>query len=306
MWWPTQRVGWRKTEKENPPGRWGTAAPRPLNTDRSKMKGIHRLILAHGWKGEVNRVHGIIKDLCQYLKISKREGTLLHTCGGFLQICLYGLDHSWEDALNRTIKHQDTIQTINRIKSLAKFFDIFSFGVDAYDTYSEYHVEFVFVFDLQLSRLINITGKSHPVQSQRSWLIKAPLESHFLRMGKKRMLILGCHDLHMYSPRAIANIKKGTDSYKRIRKMNRLTNEFNPDIILQHPHTTDSIRIWNLPWRNLERQFPGVQYSGAGKYYNYPGKQRSSLAKIIKSDCSTDVSTIVRYKNGKLIIFSGE
>ena len=63
--------------------------------------------------------------------------------------------------------------------------------------------ELVSVIDTEAGKVIHWTGKSYPVSGmEERTLVQAPLKSHRLEFGGKRMLILGCHDLNLFSQRA--------------------------------------------------------------------------------------------------------
>jgi len=263
---------------------------------------ICRLIFSHNWTGNSKKAIETLKQLSDYFRVNLRgyKITYFHTCGGFLILDLNNFSENWHETV-KIIKSLSGIKkVINNFASISDYCKYASFGIDIYDTKSDYHLESVVLLETARSEIIAITGKSHPTQYQKRWLIKAPLESHFVKNKFDKLLILGCHDLNMFSPRAIANVKMGSDSFERLKKMNCLVDNFKPTTILQHPHTTDSIKIWNISWNYLRSKFYNISYSGAGKYYNPDGKQRSELYKIVFSDCSKDVLTIVRRSNGRL------
>ena len=58
--------------------------------------------------------------------------------------------------------------------------------------------------------------------------------------------------------------------------------EEKPEIVLQHPHTTDSVLTWTTAWRGLVREVPSVRvYASAGRYYR-PKGERSSLNDVLE------------------------
>ena len=64
----------------------------------------------------------------------------------------------------------------------------------------------VAVIDTETGSIIRWTGKSYPMgRVQEQTLVHAPLESHLLTFNGAPMLILGCHDLNLFSERARAS-----------------------------------------------------------------------------------------------------
>jgi hypothetical protein len=73
------------------------------------------------------------------------------------------------------------------------------------------HVELVCVVDLGSEPFrLHWTGKSYPTNSQADRLVRiTDLTSHFTKLGPiGEVLILGCHDLTMFNPRARANAQE--------------------------------------------------------------------------------------------------
>ena len=136
------------------------------------------------------------------------------------------------------------------------------------------HAELVAIVDVERGEPIQWTGKSYPVSWQERTLVQeADLETHLFRCGDERVLVLGCHDLNMFSARSKANLKAESERYRRSKRMRRLAKSFKPTIVLQHAHSTDSQRIWSTPWSGarelLQRNRGGrhVWASGIGYYY---------------------------------------
>ena len=64
------------------------------------------------------------------------------------------------------------------------------------------HAELVAIFDVEKGAVVRWTGKSYPVSWQEGTLVQEPtLTSHRFECGTERALILGCHDLNMFSER---------------------------------------------------------------------------------------------------------
>ncbi len=64
-----------------------------------------------------------------------------------------------------------------------------------------FEAELVAVYDLAEKAVIAWTGKSYPTTYQEESLFQVKdIETHFVRIGSQRILVLGCHDLNIFSP----------------------------------------------------------------------------------------------------------
>lgn len=131
-------------------------------------------------------------------------------------------------------------------------------------------------------RRVRWTGKSYPTARQESWLFQvADLNTHLMRVAGVRAMVLGCHDLNMFSRRGRANQDSGGDRRMRCSEMRRLAKAFRPTVVLQHPHSTDSARIWGTAWGGLIRDLPSVtDYASAIAYNNGGDRPRKSLESV--------------------------
>ena len=151
------------------------------------------------------------------------------------------------------------------------------------------HAELVAIVDVARGEPARWTGKSYPVSWQERTLVQeADLESHLFRGGDERVLVLGCHDLNMFSARSKANLKAGSEKYRRSKRIRRLAKSFKPTIVLHHAHSTDSPRIWSTPWSGARELLPrnrGVRHvwaSGIG-YYHGDDTPRGELCDVRRS-----------------------
>jgi hypothetical protein len=113
------------------------------------------------------------------------------------------------------------------------------------------------------------TGKSYPTTGQEDGLVRfQDLGSHFINTSGGKVMLLGCHDLNIFNPRGTVVTKQ--EWRKKIRKnFYQLSNDEKPDVVLHHPHTTDSKRIWTAAWNELMKSVPSVEmYLSAGRYFN--------------------------------------
>ena len=162
------------------------------------------------------------------------------------------------------------------------------------------HAELVAIVDVERCT-VQWSGKSYPVSWQERTLVQeANLKSHLFDCGKERVLVLGCHDLHMFSARAKARMKAGSQRHRRSEQMRNLTRDFGPTMILHHPHSTDSPRTWATAWGGASEFLPEsdgrrhVWASGIA-YYNGDGKPRGALCDVLRATrcCEKQVVDIV-------------
>ena len=111
------------------------------------------------------------------------------------------------------------------------------------------HAELVAVLDTKSGRVLRWTGKSYPTKGQQHSLVHVKdLNTHFRELGSERLLLLGCHDLHLFSGRGRKSTGAPTPKGERREWMLDRAQEFGPTIILHHPHTTYSPYVWSGAW----------------------------------------------------------
>lgn len=150
-------------------------------------------------------------------------------------------------------------------------------------------VELVAVVDVQYGK-VRWTGKSYPVGWQEKRLVQvADLKSHCLKIAGERVLVFGCHDLNMFNPRGRANQRQGSPRQSRCKEMELVAKAFHPTIVLHHPHTTDTPRIWSHAWKRLTQELPSVgAWGSAIRYHNFDGPPRDELERVLSGTASTD------------------
>ena len=168
------------------------------------------------------------------------------------------------------------------------------------------HAELVAIVDVEKGAAVQWTGKSYPTSWQAPTLVQeVNLNSHLFECGKHRVLVLGCHDLNMFSERARANMTTGSPRHTRSDDMRTLTRDFGPTMILHHPHSTDSPRIWATPWKGARAFLPEsdvrrhIWASGIG-YYNDEEEPRGTLDGVHRATrcCEEHVVDIVVKPSG--------
>lgn len=221
--------------------------------------------------------------------------TFLITPGGFVA---GDFPEDWEggagwnsesEDLDALLEYAEEVlgQTItNRVIESAKGkVDFITVGVDLNSEEIKEHAELVAVYDVTHGKVF-WTGKSYPTSYQEGDLVQVvDLNSHFLTIADERVLVLGCHDLNMFSPRGNSNLKKGSDREIRVRKMTTLVRKFKPTIVLHHPHATDTPNIWRDSWNRLAQDFPGLKAwaSGISYFYGEDEPPRGTLGKVLSA-----------------------
>ena len=168
------------------------------------------------------------------------------------------------DAIERLLTEGVKERLRDKVRYLTVGVDLNNTGEKAS---SKTHAELVALVDVKMDQVIHWTGKSYPTgppNDQSKTLVQAPLESHCFRKGKQRVLILGCHDLHMFGGRGRPSKYDQTPKETRRAKMFELAKELKPQLVLHHPHTTYSRNIWAPPWGGLISRLPTVATYASG------------------------------------------
>ena len=144
-------------------------------------------------------------------------------------------------------------------------------GVDLNNTDDKFsdetHAELVAVVDTESAQIVHWTGKSYPTTGkydQSRTLVQAPLSSHCFACGGDRVLVLGCHDLHLFSCRGHRSASGRTHKERRSAAMMDLARKFEPSIVLHHPHKTYSPRVWQSAWGSLRKRLGTVKSWASG------------------------------------------
>jgi hypothetical protein len=176
------------------------------------------------------------------------------------------------------------------LKKLKETADFFTIGIDGFNPTNYQSIELVAVYDLKKEKVIRWTGKFYPTEGQKNDLIKINnLDTHFIELNNQKVLILGCHDLNVFSPRGQATANPNGWKKQLADRFKSSCKKFNPEIILQHPHTTDTPNIWNLAWRTVDKELPNVKHFASGiKYYNRNGV-RGDIGKVLEKTKKGDV-----------------
>lgn len=277
---------------------------------------LARIIIADEWNGGPEEAKRLLKDICKKWPKGK-EVKFLITCGGFIQFDWpksisrrdigdnkYPNNEAVEALVKEAEKCAKLVLSGGVDKELREFTDYITLGIDSYkekiSTTQNYigqpHIELVFLIDLRNDKFY-WTGKSYPTPNQQNGLVRiSDLKTHFFELDDiGKVVILGCHDLTIFNPRS----KNAKGWRKKINnKFQESAKEFEPIIVLQHPHTADSVLTWAAAWNGLKRELHTVKiYAGAGAYYNKGDKPRSPLHKVLeKTKYGNTIDFILRVK----------
>jgi hypothetical protein len=232
-----------------------------------------------------------------------RRLTCLCTCGAFLRFDWPAglpdqgnLDPSPKDVRVLTEAAESAVRKVltkDLTEHLRSCSDYLTLGVDTQkDKVSTTeqiidvpHAELVCLIDLRTSS-IRWTGKFYPTAGQQRSIMRFPdLESHFVSLGGAPIMILGCHDLSVYSPRSQAKAQGWR------RKLNSdfraLAAKHRPVAVLHHPHTTTICGTWGWKWQQLRAELPSVtEHLGTGAYsFRDPRWQgRDTLPRVLDAN----------------------
>jgi len=274
---------------------------------------LARIVIAGNWDGEIDAARTILEEVIDHWPDDKHVDCLI-TCGAFIKFfwppdLLEVGDNKFPDqaAVNTLISAAEkackTLLNQEIRQKLQKHTDYITIGVDSkkdkvslsYVSIRKLHSELVALVELKTNKYF-WTGKSYPTTGQQDGLVRIQDPStHFVDLPIGKVMILGCHDLSIFSPRgkAVSKAKWRTDIrytfYESIKREK-------PDIVLHHPHTTDSSRTWRAAWNELERSADSIRkYLGAGIYYNETGERSPLNDVLFKTKKGQTIDFIVRF-----------
>jgi hypothetical protein len=241
-------------------------------------------IVVQGWpKTEIEQAEKALHDS---LLAFKSPTKFLTTPGGFVFVPFPDV---WPNTFGQVISPRVLAAAKDKVGYL-------TLGLDLRSLKTDLHAELVSLVDMSTGSILQWTGKSYPTPDQEKTLIHiTDIASHTIQLGQERVLILGCHDLNIFSGRARANQKTGGLRYLRSQAMAKQFDSFQPTVILQHPHATDTWKSWIQPWKEISRRYLGSSWASAIAYA-HPVKPRVPLPDVLSktgNDC-VDVITLGR------------
>jgi len=221
----------------------------------------------------------------------------LVTPGGFINVSWPAIGDPRE-IIKYVIESVKNVFLVDELLSeLQKVTDYLTLGVDSayqHGNPRKPHLELVVIIKTS-DKSVCWTGKSYPTSDQVNGLIRIEdLKSHFLTLNSDSVMILGCHDLNMFNPRAYANA--GPWRRQIIDEFIKLALEHKPSTVLQHPHTTDTPNTWRNAWKQIEKLFPNIKYIAAFRYYNPDGEIREELSRVRKETKKGNTIDIIIHK----------
>jgi len=259
---------------------------------------IARIIISGEWDGDLGEARKLLERVCNNWPEGKKVNCLI-TCGAFLTFdwpenldCIDDNIYPDKTILNTLTSMAEkkcrALMDRGMLEKISKTSKFMTIGIDSKKTkisfsstpIPEAHAELVALLDLSTNQY-KWTGKSYPTTGQEDGLIRFPDEAcHFFDLSFGKTLILGCHDLNIFSLRGAAATK---NKWRKITRtlFYKALKEFSPKVVLHHPHTTDSSRIWTAAWNEMVRIAPSVEnYAGSGRYYRVGGT-RSKIDDVL-------------------------
>ena len=262
-----------------------------------------RVIIRGPWYGGVPQARRLLDAVCDRWPQGHRTRILV-TSGGFASF-------DWPASITRTevgnnlYPHPDAVVALftegekvlgsllsGGLRSkLLQYTDAIAIGPDSFKTQvsttseciRDLHAELVYFVDLRSNR-IHRTGKTYPTVGQEDGLVRiVDVSSHFASFDGDSVLLLGCHDLNAFSPRGNSKVKR---RWRRdiIRELHQAVTRRAPRIVVHHPHTTHSPRVWRGAWGELEATAGSVElYASAGRYHSSDGGVRRELGEVLRS-----------------------
>lgn len=267
-----------------------------------------RVIVRGPWYAGVVQARRLLEAVCDNWPHGVRTRILV-TSGGFVSFKwpknvdrdMIGDDRQpGSEAVRALFEEADraveSMLTPKLRSKLTRCTDAISIGVDSFKTQislageriRDLHVELVYFVDLRDGRT-HRTGKSYPTVGQENGLLRIrDVSSHFTEFDGDTVLLLGCHDLKAFDPRGNAKVQRAWRK-EIINCMHKAVARRRPKVVVHHPHTTDSGRIWRNAWGRLLQVAGSVEsYASAGRYYNDGDKPRDTIEGVLASTVAGD------------------
>jgi len=250
-----------------------------------------------------------LADVARAMKRGDARFDIITTPGGFIEerIEMKAQPIGWEapaEAFHAISRNAESalrpfLESLREVEFPASFLTL---GVDVFlpENPEDYaNAQLVATIDLASAKIVGWTGKSYPTLGEEKELVhETNLGSHLQRIGQWRCLVLGCHDLNMFSPRSMATRDSRSSRGKRADELLRRAKAFDPEVVLQHPHNTDTPNIWMGGWAGVTRALDAKSYS-SGIAYWWPGHGKNRRASLQE--------TLERTKQGNTVdyVWSG-
>jgi hypothetical protein len=264
-----------------------------LITEKDKIKVVKRFIneISGRFSSEFLLTYGGFlsfsydDELCEDIDILKPTSILLNK----IFIIASEKINSFFDQLSES-----------ELNSLANISNYLTIGIDRENEKSKFNIELVAIYDLNKRETIHWTGKFYPLQRQERNLIRLPLESHFITINRKSLVVLGCHDLNVVSPRARHNSSKEGFRVKIQNEFDKLIHKGNYSVILHHPHFTNSKKTWKMSWGKIETDYPMIKHFASGLCVDNT-RDFSIIESVIYNTQKGDVCSCVFLKDREVV-----
>lgn len=263
---------------------------------------ITRLVI-NGWpSANLKTLEGWLFRCVTRLKTGNKKTKFLITPGGFALGTFpddWGKPKGWDssDDLSQLIVCATPVveKVISKriLKAARGVVKYITLSVDLRTLNSPLHAELIAVINVNTSKIIGWTGKSYPTMNQENSLIHVTdPNTHLFKLGRDRVIILGCHDLNVFNGRALANQKPGGNRHHRSQAMLKAFNAFKPTHVIQHPHGTDTWRSWSQSWNKVCRIYPNAHWASAITYATKQGPPRAPLQDVLARTHSEGQSSL--------------
>jgi hypothetical protein len=263
----------------------------PIEVSCDSNPYLARILIKGAWSGNKDRAKSLLEGVVKKWPSGTRVEYLI-TPGAFVRFPwpedfpippdnLFPPEKSVDVLRNAAQKICFNLIDERIRQKLSEHVDYLTIGIDSKDNEKNprYEVELVALIDLKTNQYF-WTGKSFPDTPQESRLIRnADLTSHFVNLPKRKVLVLGCHDLKMLSNRGRA-LAKSEWRKKAHKEIDSLLKSEQPEILLHHPHTTDRYGSWIAEFNELTFRIPSISYISAGLYYNWGNPPRSTFSDV--------------------------
>lgn len=288
----------------------GLANGRPATVRPGDCR-LARIIIVGKAAMSVKRATKCLTDVAKTIERRNESVEILLTPGGLIVL---NLEHrepivGWETPAMALARISQLVESelsplVQKICAVAKHVRFLTLGVDVFLSDGCY-AELVATVDVQTGHVLHTTGKSYPTPDQEkegALLHITDLASHFQTLSGRRCLVLGCHDLNVFSARSIANRNPGGFRGRRADEIIRMAQSYNPEIVLQHPHTTDTANIWAGGWAGIRQDIRPLQYA-SGICYHWPKhgrRHRAPLKDVLRRTATPSVRNYIWESTGKV------
>ena len=137
-----------------------------------------------------------------------------------------------EQALTEFYKSFDD-EMLKELKSIANYL-VIGINSNVAPNSKDIRIQFVLIYDLQSGKPLHWTGKSYPKQGEKDYLIKMPIDTHFIndRIDGKKIAVFGCHDLSIFNPRHQRHFSPFDDERKNMKRKDNTVGHILRELLL--------------------------------------------------------------------------